>query len=58
MRTKESLYDAEDLTTPLGGYQSTEESGSTKFFNFKTNIASIDTNALLYAPRMGAASAR
>ena len=54
----EALYDAEDLTTPLSGYRSAKESGSTKFFQFKTNIGKTDSNTLLYAPRMGASSKR
>jgi len=58
MRTRESLYDAEDLTTPLGGYQSAEESGSARFFSFKTSLGNTDSNALLYAPRMGNPSGR
>lgn len=58
MQTKEALYDAEDLSAPLGGYQSTEESGSSKFFNFKTNVGTTDSNSLLYAPRMGLPSGR
>jgi len=59
MRTRESLYDAEELSTPLGGYQSAEESsGSARFFKFKTNLGKTDSNVLLYAPRMGASSRR
>ena len=58
MRTNQALYDAEDLTTPLGGYQSAEECRSTKFFAFKTSLGKTDSNILLYAPRMGASSRR
>jgi hypothetical protein len=46
------------LTTPLSGYRSAGESGSTRFFNFQTNLGKTDTNALLYAPRMGASARR
>ena len=59
MQTRESLYDAEELSTPLSGYQSAEESsGSASFFDFKTNLGKTDSNVLLYAPRMGASSRR
>ena len=58
MRTNQALYDAEDLTTPLGGYRSADESASARFFKFQTNIGKTDSNTLLYAPRMGASSRR
>jgi len=58
MRTNKGLCDAEDLTTPLSGYRSAGESGSTRFFNFQTSLGKTDSSALLYAPRMGASARR